>query len=1005
MRSRLAEIARGLAASATLLALLVGFPALLVAGVGWPLPEGIPSLDEVSAATRSGIDPAIIVKTLAIIGWLAWAQIALATTVELVAFVRRAPAPHLPVLPGLQAGSGRLLAAAALLFGTFTTPKAAAEPLTPPPSVTPAPTLVVGYVTPAPTPASAIETVAAAEPSSTVDYVVQRNDSWWQIAEDHLGDGFRWREVRAANIGRVMPDGQTISAATEVLHGGWEIAVPAGDQGGVDTPVPAAEVVVERGDNLWEISEEHIETAFGRQATDDEVTPYWLDVIDENRDRLVDPANPSLIHPGQTIHLPGTPEADATVEQQPANDDPPPAVEDPDSQPDREPTAPAAPEPTTTSVPPTTAPLPPGNAPSQSEPEQHPQVETDDDATTMPVPGLLGVAGALLGAGLTTAALRRRRQREQQLEPGERLADPPEEMDEIRAEAIVSGDIELVALTATGLRSVATELGQRRSSARARIVEASDDGLEILLSEPVLPAPDPWQTEASGAAWVLPHQAVVGLEAQAGLDEPTHPLLVTLGCPDEQRQLFIDLEAEGLINLTGDPEEIANFARSAILELSTSPLAAGASVILCSSAVDLIDGNTDRVQRADNWDDVADSVLAWAHQTRDLLAANQWSTAQAARTQADRLDDLSPMVIVLADEPDDERFTALCSTISESVIPVVVLGLGTAVEGATTISVADGELRIHGLGLTCQAQGITETTSTQAIDLLEHIATAEPERSESPLPDDDGERYAEPDPVERTVDAAARYVDPPFDILVRVLGDIEVVGGHQPLTPKPTAIVSYLALNSPASAERVENAIWSAPTENRRKRLANTVSDTRNALGAEHLPAATDGKYRVGDRVITDLELLERRLDAAREQPCELATETLRGALDLVTGPVFTYRHADRHAFTWVDTENWISATELKVTALAEDLVERYLHLGDYDSAAWAAKRGLAAVPTHARLTAALMRVYDAAGDQHAALTVYESYVSALEALDLDDGDPDLADLYSEIRGSRRTTP
>ena len=64
--------------------------------------------------------------------------------------------------------------------------------------------------------------------------------------------------------------------------------------------------MVERGDNLWDISEDRLEDDLGRDATDAEVAPYWQQVIDTNQDRYVQPGNPSLILPGQVIDLPPT---------------------------------------------------------------------------------------------------------------------------------------------------------------------------------------------------------------------------------------------------------------------------------------------------------------------------------------------------------------------------------------------------------------------------------------------------------------------------------------------------------------------------------------------------------------------------------------------------------------------------------------------------------------------------------------------------------------------------
>lgn len=127
----------------------------------------------------------------------------------------------------------------------------------------------------------------------------------------------------------------------------------------------------------------------------------------------------------------------------------------------------------------------------------------------------------------------------------------------------------------------------------------------------------------------------------------------------------------------------------------------------------------------------------------------------------------------------------------------------------------------------------------------------------------------------------------------------------------------------------------------------------------------------------------------------------MRGALELVEGPVFTYRNADRGSYVWVDVENWHSDWELKVSDAAEDLAHRYLDADDVDGAMWAARRGLLASPTHPRLTKILIQAHFANGDARAAEQVFESHQAALEALDLDDVDSELLDYYEQARHTR----
>jgi hypothetical protein len=141
---------------------------------------------------------------------------------------------------------------------------------------------------------------------------------------------------------------------------------------------------------------------------------------------------------------------------------------------------------------------------------------------------------------------------------------------------------------------------------------------------------------------------------------------------------------------------------------------------------------------------------------------------------------------------------------------------------------------------------------------------------------------------------------------------------------------------------------------------------------------------------VTDVDLLDRRLEVAAQQDDVAAASTLRGALELVGGPVFTYRNVDRMSYVWVDVDNWVSTWELKVTDTAEVLAQRYLDLGDPENAVWAARRGLRACQVHERLTQLLVQAHIAAGDRIAAERVLHSHRAALEKLVLDDGDDDL---------------
>lgn len=62
------------------------------------------------------------------------------------------------------------------------------------------------------------------------------------------------------------------------------------------------EVIVTEGDHLWALAERRVSEALGRPATDDEIAPYWREVISSNPE--LRSGNPDTIFPGEVIVLP-----------------------------------------------------------------------------------------------------------------------------------------------------------------------------------------------------------------------------------------------------------------------------------------------------------------------------------------------------------------------------------------------------------------------------------------------------------------------------------------------------------------------------------------------------------------------------------------------------------------------------------------------------------------------------------------------------------------------------
>lgn len=68
------------------------------------------------------------------------------------------------------------------------------------------------------------------------------------------------------------------------------------------TPIPSTWTVA-AGESFWSIAEELLTDAWGRPPSDAEVDLFWRTLVEVNRGRLADPADPDLIHPGQVFEV------------------------------------------------------------------------------------------------------------------------------------------------------------------------------------------------------------------------------------------------------------------------------------------------------------------------------------------------------------------------------------------------------------------------------------------------------------------------------------------------------------------------------------------------------------------------------------------------------------------------------------------------------------------------------------------------------------------------------
>jgi DNA-binding SARP family transcriptional activator len=243
-----------------LLVLVVGVPGALAVTIGWPLPKGAPSLDWL----QQQITVWTFIHILTVIVWLAWAQFTACVLVEVKAALSGVGVPGRVPGAGPSQILARQLVAALLLVG------ATAASFTPGLSNlghgldgNQKPTVAAAQATPgifvqqqeqaAHTAAALAEQAShaqaevghqAAQHGETKYYRIQppegrHHDSLWEIAQRHLGDGRRYKEIYELNKDRVQPDGSRLSEAS-LIRPGWIMEMPGDARGGELVEMPDA---------------------------------------------------------------------------------------------------------------------------------------------------------------------------------------------------------------------------------------------------------------------------------------------------------------------------------------------------------------------------------------------------------------------------------------------------------------------------------------------------------------------------------------------------------------------------------------------------------------------------------------------------------------------------------------------------------------------------------------------------------------------------------------------
>ncbi|THA53163.1 LysM peptidoglycan-binding domain-containing protein [Streptomyces sp. A1136] len=727
--STFVRLLRALLGLAVLAALIAGIPLVLLA-VGHQPTDLVGGWDLLTGQD----DGSLFFTVLTTIGWIGWAAFTFSALVEIVALFRGRKAKRIKGLGGLQGFAGLLIGGLVLISPT------AASAATTGPAVA----------------ATAVQTAGASAAAAPTAAAASEQDAWpthtvtgdselpWDLAEQYLGSGPRWKDIAALNpsvpqlaagdqflpkgaVVRLPADANIAKPATQTpapAQATPETAPPAQQTRPADTkpaPAQAEHVTVKAGESLWTIADDHGDPE------------DWPAIFEANKGNPLPGGgtfdDPDLIVPGQELTIPAAAAPAPAPDSRPAPDTKTPPK--PDTAKDTP--TPAAPTPAKPATPapaastPSTAPTTAAPAPSQDgQKTDTAQQAQDPDETLAPAAVWMGagaLAAALIGTLATRRILQQRRRR-----PGRRIPMPTgsaaaTEQGLRSAQHPTGFDLLDAALRTLALNLAAAE----RDLPVVTAVVLHEQKVELHLDQDTAPMKPFSGTAGRTDLWTCPASSpdLADRDALQGADAP-YPALVSLGWDGAGRLVLVDLEHVGVLHLDGDADHARHVLQAIAVELASTPLPGHLEITaLADTAFGLDEAAPERVARTD---DLADAVAELTSHTADqrrALAALGAPTLRAARLQEDAGGSWTPHILLAAELPDGDQTEALLDLITAQ--PRVAGAVVAAGENADldpeegwtlTCAGPDETIVLPGSGLPIKLQGLTDQHFADAIELL-----------------------------------------------------------------------------------------------------------------------------------------------------------------------------------------------------------------------------------------------------------------------------------------------
>ncbi|MFJ4880014.1 LysM peptidoglycan-binding domain-containing protein [Streptomyces sp. NPDC088745] len=727
--STFVRLLRALLGLAVLAALIAGIPFVLLA-VGYQPTDFAGGWDLLTGQD----DGSLFFTVLTTIGWVGWAAFTFSALIELLALFRGRTARRIKGLGGMQSFAGLLIGGLVLLAPT------AASAATPGSAVAVTAVQASGSGS-----VATAQQAAAAEQDTWPTHTVTGNSELpWDLAEQYLGSGPRWKDIAALN-----PSVPELAAGDQFLPKGAVIRLPADAniaKPATPTPAPAQAVpettataqqptqaapadaqpaaaqpkhVVESGENLWDIADKHGDPE------------DWPKIFEANKGQPLPGGgtfdNPDLIVPGQELTFP------TATAPAPAPDSRPAPVTKTPPKPDtaKETPTPAAPAPAPSKP---ATPAPAASTPSTAAPtptqDGHKantaQQLHDTDEALAPAAAWMGagaLAAALVGTLATRRILQQRRRR-----PGRRIPMPTGSAaateQGLRAAQHPTG----FDLLDTALRTLALNLAAaERDLPVVTAVVLHEQKVELHLDQDTAPMKPFSGTAGRTDLWTCPASSpdLADHDALQGADAP-YPALVSLGWDGAGHLVLVDLEHVGVLHLDGDADHARHVLQALAVELASTPLPGHLEItVLADTAAGLDNAAPERVARTDTLADAVVELTSHTADQRRALAALGAPTLRTARLQEDAGGSWTPHILLAAELPEGDQTDALLDLVTAQprVAGAVVTASETAVlapEEGWTLQCAgpDETIVLPGSGLPIKLQGLTDQHFADAIELL-----------------------------------------------------------------------------------------------------------------------------------------------------------------------------------------------------------------------------------------------------------------------------------------------